>query len=440
MGFGSTYTQLYPPKATLTEDNVTSQNGKVFIVTGGNNGVGFELCKILYKTGAKIYMATRSEIRATAAIQAITAQPRPATAGSIEFLHLDLNDLQSVKAAASAFAAKETKLDVLWNNAGLGGFRVELGEKTIQGFEPMIGVHCIATLLFTQLLEPLLAAGAAASTTPGSTRVVWTSSIAAESAPPNGVEFDLLDQGTSDRTRNYAVSKVGGWMLGAEMARRWGSKGIVSVVQNPGNIKGGSYGGMNVVLMMVINRLLKETRFGAHTELYAGLSSDITLEKNGAYIIPWGRIRPDSENPRQDLVKAMLPEEEGGLGYGKKLWEWSSSGLGGPLAFPTSRPRGTGFLQRGPRWGSATTRRYGIVARARAQSPKLIELILVALVSGRPPRPLSRRSALDVALAAVKDTQRPLRCKPQAHVDIPSSSLMPGCGKWPQTCRPVGSI
>lgn len=60
--FRSLYTQWFPPKPTLTEENVPSQQGRVFIVTGGNAGVGFELCRILYGTGATIYMASRSEV------------------------------------------------------------------------------------------------------------------------------------------------------------------------------------------------------------------------------------------------------------------------------------------------------------------------------------------------------------------------------------------
>lgn len=62
MAFRGLYTQLFPPKPTLTEDNVPSQRGKVFVVTGGNSGVGYELCKILYGTGATIYMASRSQV------------------------------------------------------------------------------------------------------------------------------------------------------------------------------------------------------------------------------------------------------------------------------------------------------------------------------------------------------------------------------------------
>lgn len=62
----ATITQIYPPRPAFTEANVPagSQNGRVFIITGGNAGIGFELCKILYAAGATVYMASRSEASA----------------------------------------------------------------------------------------------------------------------------------------------------------------------------------------------------------------------------------------------------------------------------------------------------------------------------------------------------------------------------------------
>jgi hypothetical protein len=59
--FRNLRTQWFPPKATFTEKELPLQPGRVFIVTGGNAGVGFELCKILYGSGATIYMASRSK-------------------------------------------------------------------------------------------------------------------------------------------------------------------------------------------------------------------------------------------------------------------------------------------------------------------------------------------------------------------------------------------
>ena len=52
------------------------------------------------------------------------------------------------------------------------------------------------------------------------------------------------------------------------------------------------------------------------------MADDTGLENNGAYVIPWGMLRLDVDCPRKDIVKAMTPEEDDGLGYDKNLWEW----------------------------------------------------------------------------------------------------------------------
>ncbi|KAJ4267062.1 hypothetical protein NW762_003160 [Fusarium torreyae] len=318
------HSQYFPPKPTFTEEHVSSQNGRVFIVTGGNAGIGYELVKLLYGTGATIYMTSRSKDRAEKAIEELTTvTPPPANPGIIKFLHLDLGDLENVKFAAETFAQQEDRLDILWNNAGTGALGVEVGAKTKQGLEAMVGMHCVAALLFTQLLIPQLRTAVALSPK-GSVRVVWTASHLGETASPtNGIEFEKLDEGTSDRTRNYAVSKIGNWMLGHEMATRYGDEGIVSITQNPGNLRAGSYNGAPAVAMFFLNLLLlHDAKYGAYTELFSGFSSDISLENNGSYIIPWGRIRSGMDYTRGDIVQAMVPESQGGLGYPGKFWNW----------------------------------------------------------------------------------------------------------------------
>ncbi|KAF4978466.1 hypothetical protein FZEAL_5152 [Fusarium zealandicum] len=281
--------QWFPPKPTFTEEDLPPQNGRVYIVT---------------------------------AIETLTKASPSKNPGVIKFLSLDLDDLDSVKLAAATFAEQESKLHVLWNNAGTGALRVEVGARTKQGFEAMMGMHCVAARLFTQLLLPQLQA-AVGSSPQGSVRVVWTASFLGEASwPVNGIDFNVLEQETTDRTRNYAVSKVGNWMLGREMAARHGKDGIVSITQNPGNLKAGSYAGTPAVAMFFIKRVLHDTKFGGYTELYPGLSPEISIEHNGGYVIPWGRIEPDEECPRKDIIEAMTPEAEGGLGYCTKFWDW----------------------------------------------------------------------------------------------------------------------
>lgn len=57
------WTQIFPPAPTFGEKDVGLKKGHVFIVTGGNQGVGFELCKMLRGTGATVYIASRSKVR-----------------------------------------------------------------------------------------------------------------------------------------------------------------------------------------------------------------------------------------------------------------------------------------------------------------------------------------------------------------------------------------
>ncbi|KAI1154076.1 hypothetical protein F4825DRAFT_208224 [Nemania diffusa] len=324
----NTITQTWPPPPSFTSVPPGSQKGRVFIVTGGNTGIGFELCKVLFPSGATIYMASRSKDKAEEAIKTLEASIPEGTEsrGQLKFLHLDLADLKSVKAAAENFAQLEPKLDVLWNNAGIGANVVKFGERTAQDLEPFMGVHCVGTLLFTQLLLPQLRAAVAAAgpSAAGQTRVVWTSSGLMDSgAPKHGVDFGVLKDGIKDRVVNYGASKAGTWFLAREFGRRHGADGILSVTLNPGNLKAGAFKGTAAIVYFILKVLiLYEPVYGAYTNIFAGLSPDLKLEHNGTYVIPWGRRRPDNEITRKDILKAMAPESEGGLGHAKKFWEW----------------------------------------------------------------------------------------------------------------------
>lgn len=202
---------------------------QVFIVTGSSAGVGKELAQILYSHNAKVYVAARSEERATKAIESIkTAFPE--SKGELIYLHLDLDDLTTIKKSADEFLSKETKLDVLWNNAGV--MAPPQGSKTKQGYELQLGTNNVAPFLFTKFLTPILASTAKASP-PGSVRVVWVSSAVAEAmSPKNGVEMGNLDYKTDKSTwTKYATSKAGNVLHSKEYAKRHQGDGIISVAR-----------------------------------------------------------------------------------------------------------------------------------------------------------------------------------------------------------------
>lgn len=106
------------PNPTLTEDNLPDQAGRVFIVTGGYTGIGYELAKVLYQHNGTVYIAGRSTEKAEKAIASLR-QAVPDSQGKLEFMHIDLADLKTIKPGVEQFLAKESRLDVLTNNAGV---------------------------------------------------------------------------------------------------------------------------------------------------------------------------------------------------------------------------------------------------------------------------------------------------------------------------------
>jgi len=153
----------------------------------------------------------------------------PASKGELVYLHLDLEDLSTIKASAEEFLGKEDRLDVLWNNAGV--MNTPAGSKTKQGYELQLGTNNIAPFLFTKLLTPVLVE--TAKTAPkGSVRVVWVSSSAAEMiAPVGGVDMSNLDYKKDlPRWMKYGVSKGGNILHSNEFAKRHAEDGIISVV------------------------------------------------------------------------------------------------------------------------------------------------------------------------------------------------------------------
>ncbi|ETS76076.1 hypothetical protein PFICI_11463 [Pestalotiopsis fici W106-1] len=288
------------PPPTLTEANLPDQHGKVFIVTGSSSGFGKELAKILYQRHAKVYIAVRSESKARVAIEELRSL-LPHSQGELLYLHLDLADLVSVKASALDFISRENRLDVLWNNAGV--MLPPEGSKTVQGFELQLGVNALATLLFTLWLRPLLVATAAKSPA-NSVRVVWVSSMAAKRAPKPPIDFsnmrhERFDEGQQTK---YSRSKAGMVLLAAEFGNRVASDGVVSISLEPGIAKTELQRNMPAAQRLLVSVGGYEPIKGAYTELFAGLSPEITLQNQGLWVVPIGRLQPY----RKDLLDESL--------------------------------------------------------------------------------------------------------------------------------------
>lgn len=315
---GHTRETYFPPEPKLTEVNLPRQPGKVFLVTGGTGGVGEQLSRMLYHAGGKVYMSGRNASKAEATIARIEALPVPdsTAVGELIFLPLDLSDLSAVKPAVKQFLAAETRLDVLFLNAGVSHPPAKLKGK--QGHDLSWVTNCYSHHLLSQLLIPILtqtAASKATSTESPGVRVIWTSSMVTDlHAPRGGINPNKLVARMPHHT--YKNTKTANWFLADSLAKQIGRKWVLSVVVNPGNLKTDVLRHVPFFVTLVVNRVLHPAKFGAYTNLWAGFSEDLKISDGGAFVIPWGRRHPA---PRQDLLAAMKTEDEGGSGIAARV-------------------------------------------------------------------------------------------------------------------------
>ncbi|KAG6400588.1 hypothetical protein SASPL_137429 [Salvia splendens] len=90
------------------------------LVTGGNKGIGLEICKQLASKGIKVILTSRDEKRGRLeALQSLNHS------GHVVFHQLNVVDSASIAAAAQFVTTKYGRLDILVNNAGILGAGLE---------------------------------------------------------------------------------------------------------------------------------------------------------------------------------------------------------------------------------------------------------------------------------------------------------------------------
>ncbi len=90
---------------------------KTVLITGANQGLGFETAKQLAELGYYVYIGSRDKSKGIAAKQKLNELGL----SNVEFIEIDVTDINSIKSAKQELEAKTQQLDVLINNAGISG-------------------------------------------------------------------------------------------------------------------------------------------------------------------------------------------------------------------------------------------------------------------------------------------------------------------------------
>jgi NAD(P)-dependent dehydrogenase (short-subunit alcohol dehydrogenase family) len=245
--------------------------GKRVVITGATNGIGLAAAEGLAAGGAKLAIVARSQARARAAVERISAAGGEGT--TIDVLDADLASQASVRRLASNVLDRYPRVDVLVNNAGAMNTRRQITE---DGIELTWAVNHLAPFLLTNLLLDRLQASAPS-------RVITTSSDAHQGAH---IPFDDLNAERSYRGfRRYGQTKLANILFTAELARRLEGTAVTATCFHPGLVATGFNHNNGLLMNLAMTFLRPFSRSpdrGAETLVW--LADSTHVDAGGYYV------------------------------------------------------------------------------------------------------------------------------------------------------------
>ena len=168
--------------------------GKVVLVTGGGSGIGRAAVLRFAQEGADVVVVDRVEERARAVAKEVEALGHKALA-----LHADISVVEDVQHIFDATMQEFGHLDVLYNNAGIGGVSNLVADMPVEDWDDVIAINLRGIFLCCKYGIPvLIASGGGAIVNMGSSTGGWD--VLPESAP-----YMASKEGVHALTKNLAL-------------------------------------------------------------------------------------------------------------------------------------------------------------------------------------------------------------------------------------------
>ena len=247
-----------------------SMKDKVVVITGATRGIGRAGAIRLASMGAHLILVGRSSLR----LRDIAEICRKSGAEKVKTLVTDLTLRKEVASLAKKLREAESRVDVLWNNAG--GYFTER-KLTQEGMERTWGMNHLAYFDLTQALFPLLRKS-------NDPRVICTAS---EAHRWGRIRWDNLhgEKGWNG-WRAYCLTKLANLLYVAEQGRRLGKSKIRICAVHPGLVNsalGDENAGLSGWAFLWLKRLFGKTNEqGADTAVWVASRKE-KPEQGGYY-------------------------------------------------------------------------------------------------------------------------------------------------------------
>lgn len=299
---------LAPADQQFSLNQVPDLSGKVALVTGGSEGIGYGCTHTLLSHNiGKLFILSKSEDIVTDAINAITQEMGKDKADRVEFIQCDLSDWEATGKAAFQIAKKTDRLDILINNAARGIMTYQLSKA---GVDLHMATNHMGHVVLTSHLLPLLKSTAEKGNT---VRLVQLGSNVHEGVPKD-TKFASVDELNQDLGPNaqYGRSKLASILYARYLDRHLHSQypNILSNATHPGIVETKQ----SAVLIHEAYPLLgyamsvgaapfKKNQFeGCVSTMFAAT----TATKSGQYICPPAIVEPGSDLANDEKLGEQL--------------------------------------------------------------------------------------------------------------------------------------
>ena len=273
--------------------------GRTFLVTGANSGIGRAMVEALAASGGHVVLAARSEERTRPVLDGIRAQ-RPSAA--VEFLQVDVSDLASVRRAAATYLATGRPLDVLVNNAGVGG----TNGLSADGFDLTYATNHIGPFLLTSLLLPAIERAPQG-------RIVNVSSIGHMQV--KRIDWTLLERRTEPKKSgfaDYAATKLMNILHAKELARRLAGTRVTTYALHPGGVKSNIWRALPGPVQWGLKLFLISNEEGAKTQVYCATAPELA-GVSGRYYDKSREVPPSRLAEDPALARELWTRTEGAI-------------------------------------------------------------------------------------------------------------------------------
>ena len=169
--------------------NAYDLNGQVAVVTGGAQGIGLAVARLLHASGAQVCLWDMDA--GLAATAAAALGERASGAG------VDVTDADAVMALAQATAARHGRIDVLVNSAGIAGSNGPVKDYSVAEFHKIVAVNLYGTFHTCRAVLPAMVAA-------GYGRIVNIASVAGKEGNPNAGAYSASKAGVIALTKSIA--------------------------------------------------------------------------------------------------------------------------------------------------------------------------------------------------------------------------------------------